>query len=328
MPSFITEEDFVFSDSIQREVESLSCPFVKFAHLEEVLWKVEQWGGWPKYLFSGGSDMGLWKQQEAFPNGDLLATALSGYDWAKIAENKTAYLRIQLGPACNLGSCDPAHQFSVRTDRFTHLTLDEPPENVHWHTANLCTDGPRLYPLPFGLNPEGNGRSVLASLVESIRSSGHSVKKHWLYVNHRDHTHYRLQLNAHYHRLARSEDWVTHRGQVPVDQYLEELSHHSFVLCPGSCGEDSFRVWEAVALGSIPILEDSVWARHIKASGLPVVLAKNLMGLTKDFLKENLVEDLSGFDYSFARMSHWKGLIQRLTNQKPHELDREDFLLG
>lgn len=45
--------------------------------------------------------------------------------------------------------------------------------------------------------------------------------------------------------------------KVPVDEFYDLISEHSFVFCPYGNGLDTYRLWETLYLGSVPILDHS-----------------------------------------------------------------------
>lgn len=45
--------------------------------------------------------------------------------------------------------------------------------------------------------------------------------------------------------------------KVPVDEFYDLVNEHSFVFCPYGNGLDTYRLWETLYLGSVPILDHS-----------------------------------------------------------------------
>lgn len=43
--------------------------------------------------------------------------------------------------------------------------------------------------------------------------------------------------------------------RLSIEEYLHEMNKHKFVLCPVGHGPDTHRLWEAIALGCVPIVE-------------------------------------------------------------------------
>jgi len=44
-------------------------------------------------------------------------------------------------------------------------------------------------------------------------------------------------------------------GYKDINDYYKEISSSKFILCPSGVGWDSYRIWEALSLGTIPVIE-------------------------------------------------------------------------
>lgn len=55
-------------------------------------------------------------------------------------------------------------------------------------------------------------------------------------------------------QLKKLYPWATHTESKPTIDYFKEMKQHKFVLCPRGHGPDSYRVWESLYLGCIPIV--------------------------------------------------------------------------
>merc|ERR1712107_137888 len=60
--------------------------------------------------------------------------------------------------------------------------------------------------------------------------------------------------------------------QMATRRYLVGILAHRYVLCPPGEGKDTFRVWEALALGSVPMVAQSSLVSSGLYAGLPVVV--------------------------------------------------------
>ena len=56
--------------------------------------------------------------------------------------------------------------------------------------------------------------------------------------------------------------------------FYEQIAKAKFVLCPSGIGMDSFRIWESLMLGSIPIVESNAGLDRTY-SNLPVLVVAN-----------------------------------------------------
>jgi hypothetical protein len=125
---------------------------------------------------------------------------------------------------------------------------------------------PRVRWLPFGLNNDGPGAHMLPQFVGR-------PKKGLLYVNFQLTSLERVHLYRHFSKLP----WVTFRDRanLPVEQYLAEMAEHEFVLSPEGCGLDCYRNWEAIYLGTVPVLPKSTFSDYLADAGLPVAQLEN-----------------------------------------------------
>lgn len=70
--------------------------------------------------------------------------------------------------------------------------------------------------------------------------------------------------------------------------YLEEMSHCKFTLSPRGIAIDCFRTWEALLVGSIPIVQSS--QLDVLYKDLPVLIIKNWRQVTEEFLNQKYKE--------------------------------------
>jgi len=121
----------------------------------------------------------------------------------------------------------------------------------------------------------------------------------------------------------RDKDWVTVRqclvdiGNYPnslnstlKEEYYEELYNHKFVVSPLGGGVDCGRVWQAICLGTIPIVFNHRNLDFYKE--LPILVYDNINEITKNYLEEKW-EEMSNkkYDLSKATVSYWKDRIEK-----------------
>ena len=66
--------------------------------------------------------------------------------------------------------------------------------------------------------------------------------------------------------------------------YLRTIARSRFVICPPGIGFDTYRMWEVIALGSIPVVENSIGLPK-SFSLLPVLVVHDLLTITPQFLE-------------------------------------------
>jgi hypothetical protein len=71
---------------------------------------------------------------------------------------------------------------------------------------------------------------------------------------------------------------------LPWPRYLSLLATHRFAACPRGNGVDTHRVWEALYLGVVPVVERSPCMEHFAGLGLPMVLIDDWREVTPERL--------------------------------------------
>jgi hypothetical protein len=88
-------------------------------------------------------------------------------------------------------------------------------------------------------------------------------------------------------------------GRKKPARYLEETKQYRYVLSPPGNGIDCHRTWEALLVGSIPIMKRSLLDSLFDE--LPVIFVDDWSELTEEFLEKKYQEILSG-SYKYERM--------------------------
>lgn len=96
--------------------------------------------------------------------------------------------------------------------------------------------------------------------------------------------------------------------------YFQAIAASRFVLCPSGLGWDTYRVWETLALGAIPVVEYSAgW--HTALDDLPVLFVGDFHQVTPLALSRAYPELLSRyqrFDYRKLTKPWWASRIKAL----------------
>ena len=99
--------------------------------------------------------------------------------------------------------------------------------------------------------------------------------------------------------------------RVPQNVFMTLMSQHKFVLSPPGNAIDCHRTWEALMVGTIPVVLDTPLA-PLAYEGLPVVVVIDWNLVTEDFLKQKY-QELHGASYQWERLQHpfWRNRIRR-----------------
>lgn len=297
----IDPADHIYVDTYEKLVKDIDSPDLRYCSTESIhslFSSLRDGEQKPFTLVSGCCDFGLYTQEDNHPNNDLYKMACA-FSWAEVGASREFYHSLTIGPACERDRCNPKDKYVLKADRFAASTFDDVPDSVkQWYCANLNVKHPRIGWLPFGLNNDGDGSKRIAGLVGR-------PKKGTLYVNFQDYTLERIQWKAHFYR----QPWATTRlkTDLPVEQFLAEIAEHRYVLCPPGNGLDCYRIYECIYMGSIPVMEDSIFARHFLEAKLPVLVVDSYSSLSPTRLNGFYPELLQReYDYSQVTMSYWK----------------------
>lgn len=83
-------------------------------------------------------------------------------------------------------------------------------------------------------------------------------------------------------------------------------SQHAFIVAPRGNGRDTHRFWEALYRGSLPIVEDDVWADNMESIGVPLIRTSgwtgaNLEDATRARQRTLKVDELAALNWDYWR---------------------------
>lgn len=179
-----------------------------------------------------------------------------------------------------------------------------------WFTQNKGPiNHPKLFPLPIGLANAYWGHGNIQTLTSALSKAQHRSKRHLLYVNFDANT----NGNARNHvlRYFSQQPFSYVSGRKPWKDYLDDLASSKFILSPPGNGIDCHRAWEALYMGSIPVMKstsiDSLF------DDLPVVIVRDWPEVTKKFLEQKY-EEIKGKTYNLNKLyaDFWLEQIQQI----------------
>ncbi len=168
----------------------------------------------------------------------------------------------------------------------------------------------RLIPIPIGIeNDEWTSPQKKKEIIISLANV--EVKKPGLaYLNINRATNFeRPQI---YH-LFEGEPWcMTEYGKNGDDytRYARMIRSHKFTFCPEGNGMDTHRPWEALYLGSFPIVRKRVFTMFF-ARFLPFVVIDNWKQINEQFLRNKYQEFIGRkWHWETLKMGWWENLIR------------------
>jgi len=122
--------------------------------------------------------------------------------------------------------------------------------------------------------------------------------------------------------IANFNGTIQNRYRMAGSDYWQDLRSSKFVLCPSGMGWDTYRAWEAMCLGTIPVLEtygrkDGMYRMY---DDLPVLWVENYDDVTPALLEASYPKILAkAKEYNFAKLTNqwWVDFINSFRSNLP-----------
>ncbi|MCL4360892.1 hypothetical protein M1446_00880 [Candidatus Dependentiae bacterium] len=161
------------------------------------------------------------------------------------------------------------------------------PKIISWFSQNIdALDNSKLKHLPIGISnhwwPQGN----LETFNKALHNNQNATHRKLLCMNFSVHTY--PKERAFVYNLFKDKHFCTIKPYVNLFEYLSNLQDHKFVLSPRGNGLDCHRTWEALLMGTIPIVKTSTLNPLFE--NLPVLVVDDWQIITESFLKTKYEE--------------------------------------
>jgi|ETNvirenome_6_85_1030632.scaffolds.fasta_scaffold00873_9 hypothetical protein len=171
---------------------------------------------------------------------------------------------------------------------------------IKWYAQNANFEHSRLTSVPLGLS---NSRWLHGN-VEDVKEvvADDTSKQHLVHMN------FDLSTNPEkrtpvFDRFV-NQDYVLHTDPKPFKEYLYDLKGCKYTLSPPGAGNDCHRTWEAIIVGTIPIIEKTHNMSFYE--GLPVLMVDDWSNVTLDLLEEKYEEIIDKKNNtSYTELQHW-----------------------
>lgn len=159
-----------------------------------------------------------------------------------------------------------------------------------WFTQNIDTyHHPKIFAMPIGIAnqcwPHGN----VQIFNHYIKNFKNRVRTKLLYMNFSAST-YPQERTLVWNLFAHGS-FCTVKLNRKLAEYLDDMSQHKFVLSPRGHGLDCHRTWEALLMGSIPVVRASTL--DVLYKDLPVLIVNDWHEVTEEFLERKYQEIMS-----------------------------------
>ena len=107
--------------------------------------------------------------------------------------------------------------------------------------------------------------------------------------------------------LLKNHSFIIKKSGLSINEFYNDISKTKFMICPRGCGIDTYRLWDCIVLGCIPIVEK--YNGHNEFNDLPILFLNSIYDfslLTEDFLNNTYEQFLQrDFNYDKCKMSYW-----------------------
>ena len=195
--------------------------------------------------------------------------------------------------------------------------FDNAPLDLQMYCHSVIRKRPGLNMIPLGRDPKGKS-------VSSSREFNTSEKEILCYYNCSI-----PPLSIHWHGRIRSYIYEGLQGSsfvkmehVGLNQnrdlgettfynYYETIAKSKFMICPRGCGLDTYRLWDCLYLGCIPIVVK--YEGYQDFEDLPILFVEkweDYLTLTEDYLNQKYLEMIDKiYNYDKLKFSWWENLI-------------------
>jgi len=193
--------------------------------------------------------------------------------------------------------------------RYVHFLNNK--KVISWYAQNANFEHPKLSSIPLGIAnlrwPHGD-----ISKIDKVKQMK-LEKQHLVYMN------FDLKTNigerTKVFNMFNKQKFVLKGDKKPFVEYLQDLATCKYTLSPPGAGIDCHRIWESIAVGTIPIVQNCHnISFHTK---MPILIIDDWAQLTEDFLKDKyyfLCSEL--YSSSGLYLDHWINKIGLKKNAK------------
>lgn len=191
------------------------------------------------------------------------------------------------------------------------LYIEKIPYNLRWFSQNVDVYHNQIRSIPIGLeNPEWHKEIQKIKKIEIYRKYKVRNLENLACAYFNTETNSRRSSIIDYFKQFDWCDCKNVKNGTSYEEYLNKLITCTFCICPEGNGIDTHRIWEALYLGCVPVVEDSINISFYK--NLPIFVCENFQDITKQELIEayhNFNINLYSFELKQLSMDYWTNEI-------------------
>ncbi|CAB9505482.1 expressed unknown protein [Seminavis robusta] len=194
--------------------------------------------------------------------------------------------------------------------------LDHPDTLLAITTQFQIFDHPKVHSLPLGIQKVSKAQFLLEQLAQQQRQQPPPQRTQLLMVNSKARSMRKAAIDAVLRNFKGTGLKNTFgKDDAAVSNYYAEMQRSKFIFSPGGLGFDCYRHWEALYLGTVPVLEHlnrtDGWFRTFR--DLPVAWIDSYDNLTPAFLEREyrrIIRRARDYKYEKLTKQWWARFIQ------------------
>lgn len=190
------------------------------------------------------------------------------------------------------------------------------PENSYLYAVNNNFVQDRVFPIPIGTV---NAHYAMKAEIKP--------KKKLLYTNFslQNHPSRPLLMNIFkdkkFGEVVNPNEKQDAWGEKGHIEYFEEMSEHIFCLCPPGYGLDTYRVWEALSVGTIPIVIDGPFYKQFFLPIAKFTMQQIISLEEKDLVELAYITSQKSFDYNLLTEHFYINELHKTLNYLKGNVD-------
>lgn len=177
--------------------------------------------------------------------------------------------------------------------------------NLHVFVHSLSTNHPNIVNVPIGIYPKFKHFHLKNNAKVNLCYANFGIPCNRWNGNPRT---YLIELLKTKSFIYSENIGTLNRTNCSQDQFYERISKSKFAICPRGCGIDTYRLWDCILLGCIPIIEK--YGGHEQFHELPILYTENYSEITEDYLNEKYRAFMEN-DYYYDKLleNYWKNRL-------------------
>ena len=182
---------------------------------------------------------------------------------------------------------------------------------ANWYSTNVGYRHDSLHSIPLGISDSYNFNNFSTNHISNFQQTTFDKKIDKLFIN--------FRINTNTKERQKLVEKLKHKKYVFIDEYsdnpvsyIEKLSKYKYVLCPWGNGIDTYRLWETLISGSIPVVKYHI--AYEKFKKFPIIFYENIEDLTYDYLLEKEKNINLGYSKELLTVDFWINKNNKITD--------------